>query len=188
MDIRSIAIYFILLLFSPGLRIRIRTRIQPDPGVFAGSGSRIWKTQDPDPDPDFLTDLDPDPDFLQDLDPDPNPDFKRPLSCSKIIAPKSWLSDNTSKIIEFFLGRMRIRAILLNPDPYFTKSLDPDPDPDQDFFSSSDPDPNFENCLDPDPDLAKSTRIRNPAIYLNFIILLGAAKAFRGEGIFEEKK
>ena len=45
--------------------------------------------QDPDPDPEFEKGLDPDPDFLKDLDPDPDPDFKKPISCSKIIAPKS---------------------------------------------------------------------------------------------------
>ena len=65
---------------------------------------------------------DPDPEFKNDLDPDPGP-YSEMLggSRSKIIAPKSDLSNNTSKMLNFFLGRIRtrIRAFWVDPDPYF---------------------------------------------------------------------
>ena len=68
---------------------------------------------------------DPDPDFSTNLDPDPGPYSERPGSRSNIIAPKSYLSNKTSKILKSFLGRIRIRirirAFLVDPDP------DPDP-------------------------------------------------------------
>ena len=74
-----------------------------------GSGSGIFKSLDPDPDPEFSNDLDP--------DPDPEKYFEKPGSRSKIIAPKSYFSNNTSKILKFFSGR--IRAFWVDPDPEF---------------------------------------------------------------------
>ena len=60
-----------------------------------------------------------DPDFSTNLDPDPGPYSERPGSRSNIIAPKSYLSNKTSKILILFLGRIRIpiRAFLVDPDP-----------------------------------------------------------------------
>jgi hypothetical protein len=86
-----------------------------------GSGSGIFKS------------LDPDPEFSNDLDPDPDPEkyFERPGSRSKIIAPKSYLSNNTSKILKFFLGRIRIRIFTdFFPEPGSgSGQIDPDPQP-----------------------------------------------------------
>ena len=62
---------------------------------------------------------DPDPDFSTNLDPDPGPYSERPGSRSNIIAPKSYLSNKTSKNLKLFLGRIWTRAFLVDPDPYF---------------------------------------------------------------------
>ena len=69
-------------------------------GVFAGSG--ILKSLDPE--------------FSNDLDPDPY--FERPGSRSKFIAPKSYLSNYTLKILNFFRSDPD-PCFLVNPDPYF---------------------------------------------------------------------
>ena len=106
----------------------------------SGSGSGIFKSLDPDPDPEFSNDLDP--------DPDPEKYFEKPGSRSKIIAPKSYFSNNTSKMLKFFFRS------------------DPDPDPcilggsGSGFLKSLDPDPDFVPSLDPDPALLSLGRIR----------------------------
>ena len=69
-------------------------------GVFAGSG--ILKSLDPK--------------FSNSLDPDPY--FERPRSRSKIIAPKSYLSNDALKILNFFRSDLD-PCFLVNPDPYF---------------------------------------------------------------------
>ena len=105
-----------------------------------GSGSGIFKS------------LDPDPEFSNDLDPDPEKYFERPGSRSKIIAPKSYLSNNTSKILKLLLGRIQIRIrIRIFEEPGSGSGFCSQPGSESGpVIAGSDPDP------------AKSTRIRNP--------------------------